>query len=322
MTARPVLAVTGATGFIGQALLDAAFADNWQPRILARRYPRDCLMPGRVIEVVPGDLNDSVALGKLVDGATAIVHLAGLIKALHAREFLTANAGGTERILRAAQAVNPAAAFLYVSSLAAREADLSPYAASKWASEEKVRELAGSRPWAIIRPPAVYGPGDTATLPLFRAAHRGLLPYPAPPNARVSLIHVDDLVAVFLAMLRQLQSGGLPSGYLAEIDDGYPGGHDWTGMLAALRQAVGHPIRSLRLPRWLVLPVAATNALLCRLRGRADVFVPAKLAELYHADWAVTPSELPKIVGWQPRFDLEKGFSNTFRWYRDHSLIT
>lgn len=322
MTDRPVLAVTGATGFIGQALLTAAFAENWQPRILVRRYPRDCLVPGRTIEVVPGDLNDPSALRRLVEGATATVHLAGLIKALHASDFLAANAGGTEQLLRAAQTANPAAAFLHVSSLAAREPQLSPYAASKRASEDKVRELAGDRPWAIIRPPAVYGPGDTATLPLFRAAHGGFLPYPAAPHARVSLIHVADLVSAILAMLRQLQDGRLPSGSLIEIDDGHPGGHDWSGMLEALRQAVGHPVRGLRLPRWLVWPVAATNALICRARGRADVFVPAKLAELYHADWVARASGLPKIAGWRPLFDLKDGFSNTFQWYRDHSFIT
>ena len=68
--------------------------------------------------------------------------------------------------------------------------------------------------------------------------------------------------------------------------------------------------------------VAATNALICRARGRADVFVPAKLAELYHADWVARASGLPKIAGWRPLFDLKDGFSNTFQWYRDHSFIT
>lgn len=322
MTTRPVLAITGATGFIGQALVRAALAANWQPRILVRRFPTDCLISGERIEVVPGDLNDPIALRTLVTDATAIVHLAGLIKALRKADFFAANAGGTAHLLHAAAAVNPAAAFLQVSSLAARAPQLSSYAASKRAGEEKVRELAGNRPWAIIRPPAVYGPGDTATLPLFQAAKRGFLPYPATAGARASLIHVVDLATALLAAAAGLTDGRLPAGYLAEIDDGQPGGHSWPDILAGLRQAVGHPVRALRLPRGLLWPIAAANAVICQWRGRPDVFVPEKLAELYHPDWVSTPSDLAEIAGWKPVFSLESGFRNTFEWYRDHSFIT
>lgn len=320
MTGRPVLAITGATGFIGQALVHAALAGDWQPRILTRRYPRDCLVPGRSIQVVPGDLNDSGALRELLDGATAIIHLAGLIKALRAADFFAANVGGTERLLQVASAANPKAALVHVSSLAAREAQLSPYAASKRASEDKVRELAGDRPWAVIRPPAVYGPGDTATLPLFLAAHRGLLPYPAAPNARVSLIHVADLARLLLATADGLSDGTLPSGRLAEVDDGQPGGYSWQDMLGGLAKAAGHPVRGWRMPRGLLVVPALANALLCRLRHRPDVFGPAKLGELYHADWVVAPTDLPLIVRWQADFHLENGFRDTFSWYREHSF--
>jgi nucleoside-diphosphate-sugar epimerase len=262
------------------------------------------------------------ALQKLVDGASAIIHLAGLIKALRAEDFLTANVGGTESLLFAAAAVNPKAAFLHVSSMAAREPQLSPYAASKRASEESVRQFAGARPWAIIRPPAVYGPGDQATLPLFKAGKSGFLPYPAKNGARVSLIHVDDLATGLLAAVRQLDTGTLESGLLAEVDDGHAGGYGWPDIIQALTVAVGHPIRSMRLPRPLLAPVAAVNALYCRLRHEADVFVPAKLNELYHPDWVVKPPSLSATCRWQPGFDLERGFADTYQWYRRNSFIT
>ena len=321
MTGRPVLAITGATGFIGQALLHAAAAGRWQPRILTRRYPGDCLVPGHSLEVVPGDLNDPTALKDLLEGATAVIHLAGLIKALRAADFFAANAGGTERLLQVAAEVNPKAAFIHVSSLAAREPQLSSYAASKRAGEDKVRDLAGDRPWAVIRPPAVYGPGDTATLPLFQAARRGLLPYPAAPGARVSLIHVADLAALLLAVAGRLADGALPSGRLAEVDDGQAGGYGWREMLEGLAKAAGHPLRSWRMPRPLLVLPAMANDLLCRLRHRPDVFGYEKLAELYHLDWVARPSDLPLIVRWQPDFHLENGFRDTFDWYRAHSFF-
>jgi nucleoside-diphosphate-sugar epimerase len=322
MSTRPVIAITGATGFIGQAVLRAAIAGGWQPRLLTRRFPRGCLVPGHSVDVVPGDLDDAQALQKLVQGASAIIHLAGLIKALNKADFLAANAGGTERLLVAAAAVNPTAAFLHVSSLAAREPQLSPYAASKRASEERVQQFVGQRPWAVIRPPAVYGPGDQATLPLFRAAKSGFLPYPAAAGARVSLIHVEDLAAAILAAVQQLHVGALATGTKVEIDDGHAGGYDWAEIIQALTLAVDHPIRSIRLPRSLLVPIAAANALYCRLRGQADVFVPAKLGELYHRDWVATESTLPETCHWKPGFDLEQGFRDTYQWYRHHSFIT
>jgi nucleoside-diphosphate-sugar epimerase len=320
VSARPVLAITGATGFIGQAVLRAAITDGWQPRLLVRRFPRGCLIAGQPVEIVLGDLNDAGALQKLMRGAKAVIHLAGLIKALRDEDFFTANAGGTENLLMAAAAANPTAPLLHVSSLAAREPQLSPYAASKRAGEEQVQRLAGDRPWAIIRPPAVYGPGDPATLPLFKAARSGFLPYPAAADARVSLIHVADLASAILAATQQLCAGGLATGTLAEIDDGQAGGHRWAEMIEALALAAARPVRSVRLPRPLLVPIAAANAAYCRFRKRADVFMPAKLAELYHRDWAAAGPGLPETCHWQPGFTLQSGFADTFQWYRNNSF--
>src|SRR5690606_40015978 len=81
-----------------------------------------------------------------------------------------------------------------VSSLAARSPDLSAYAASKRDAEKALTEIDGLD-WCAIRPPLVYGPGDRATLPLFRAMRRGLLPVPAGSGGRFSAIHADDLAA-------------------------------------------------------------------------------------------------------------------------------
>jgi nucleoside-diphosphate-sugar epimerase len=319
--ALPVLAITGATGFIGQALVHAACDNGWQPRLLVRRYPHGCLPPKHRVQVVLGDLDDAAALSELVTGATAIVHLAGLIKALTTPAFFHANADGAEALLRAAETANSPAALVHVSSLVAREPTLSPYAASKAAGEDRVRQFAGERSWAIIRPPAVYGPGDPATLPLFKAAAMGFLPYPASKDARVALIHVQDLAMVILAITRQLVAGRLPSGHCLEVDDGHADGYRWAEIIAALATAVGHPVRQCRLPRPLLWPIAAANTLRSIVTQRPEVLTIAKMAELYHQDWRAQPSNLLDPAVWSPRFSLEKGFSHTCEWYRRHSLV-
>jgi nucleoside-diphosphate-sugar epimerase len=315
-----VVAVTGATGFIGQAVIRALAQAALRPRLLVRRLPRGAL-PEQPVEIVLGDLDDLTSLEKLVTGADAVIHLAGLIKARNAADFFAANAGGTERLLSALNRVNPHAVFLHVSSLAAREPALSPYAASKRASEERVAALAGTRPWAIIRPPAVYGPGDPATLPLFQAASFGFVPYPATSGARLSLIHVADLAIAITRLTLALMSDQPPSGKCIEIDDGHPGGYEWPQLIAALRSATGRPIRTYRLPRQVMSTIALANAGKARLTGRAEVLMPHKIAELYHHDWVANRATLPAELGWCADFNLTTGFEDTLNWYRQYSWV-
>ena len=193
------------------------------------------LSPYHRFELVLGDLADTTALERLVRGADAIIHLGGLVKALRREDFYTANEGGTERLLRAAATAAPGAMLVHVSSLAAREPRLSPYCDSKHRAELMVQALAGDRIWTILRPPAVYGPGDREIRPMFQAARLGLVPYPAAPGAALSMIHVADLAEAIAACLTR--SG--PPQATFEIDDGVPGGYRWPDILSALGEAVG-----------------------------------------------------------------------------------
>ncbi|TDQ81466.1 nucleoside-diphosphate-sugar epimerase [Dongia mobilis] len=313
---RGIVAVTGATGFVGAALTARLLAEGWRVRILTRRLPQAVLGPDRHVEIVLGDLDDRDALHRLVSGATAIIHCAGVVKALSPAEFATVNAGGTECLLAEA-AREPAARLIHISSLAARAPHLSPYAASKRAAEEMVEARAGQRDWVILRPPAIYGPGDRELLPLFQAAKLGLVTYPAARNARVSVVHVTDLAAAIAALL------DTPAWQerLIEIDDGAPAGHDWVGILSALAGACGRSPVGIRVPRPLFLPIAAAASLRASLIRRPMVLSLAKVAELYHPDWVAGGPRLTEMVNWQPAFGLAEGFRDTAAWYRRHSLL-
>lgn len=315
MTRR--IAITGASGFIGHHLVKVVREKGWRPKLLLRRHPGDLLRPQDVLDVVIGDLFDRAALERLVEGVDAIVHLAGVVKAQNAAEFSAINDQGTERLLAAAAAVNPGAPLVHLSSLAAREPALSPYAASKWAAEEKVARLASARPVAILRPPAVYGPWDQELLPLFRLARLGLLPYPAAPGARFSAIHAADLAGAIGALLQN----GWRSGLCLEIDDGAEGGHDWNEVTAILSRLAGKKLAAIRLPRSAMTPIAFSVQMLGRLTGRAMILSNAKLNELYHPDWVARLSLDSPIDHWRPAFPLALGFADSWAWYRAQGLL-
>jgi nucleoside-diphosphate-sugar epimerase len=312
-----LVAVTGATGFVGAEAVRHLAQAGWRVRILTRRMPQAALMPDHQIEVVLGDLDDQASLERLVSGCDAIVHSAGLVRALRPLDFFRVNEGGTVRLLQAAAKKARDARFVQISSLAAREPLLSPYAASKRAAEDKLPAFAGTRDWIALRPAAVYGPGDHELLPLFKAAKLGLLAYPASPDARVSTIHVSDLAAAITALLAT-PSWPHP---VIELDDANPGGHDWPEINHTLGLCFDRQPFACRLPRALMALVAGGATLVSRLSKNPQVLSSDKVSELYHSDWVASGPRLGDFAAWQPRFDLASGFADTLSWYRAESLL-
>lgn len=299
MVAPLRLAISGATGFVGARLLDLAIDAGHGVRALTRRPqpPRDC------VTWIDGALDVPDSLDRLVKGVDAVIHVAGVINAPDAAGFEAANVIGTSAILAAAE-VAAVARFVHVSSLAAREPDLSRYGASKARSEALV--AASPLSTAIVRPPAVYGPGDRETLELFRMAKRGQIF--VPPRGRLSLLHVDDLARLLLA----LAAPDAPA-VTIEPDDGRPGGWGHCEFGDALAQAVGSPARTIAVPRWLLLLGARIDQL---ARGSGAKLTADRVAYFCHPDWVVSPIRAAPAELWRPQIDTAAGLAGTARWYR------
>ncbi len=295
------IALTGGTGFIGTRLIDAALAGGHSLTALTRRD-----QPARDgVTWIAGSLEDRPAVARLVEGADAVIHLAGVLNARDAAGFEAGNVAGTLAMLAAATA-GAARRFVHASSLAAREPQLSLYGASK-ARAEALVERSGLD-WTIVRPPAVYGPGDRETLELFKMARLGVILMP--PSGRLSLIHVDDLVRLLLALAAE---PGAPAQILIEPDDGTPGGWTHRSFAQALGAAVG------KRPA-----ILSASAPLLRLAARADRLVrgdkakltPDRAAYFAHRDWTVDPRRACPPDLWRPRIATEQGLADTATWYR------
>lgn len=303
-------AVTGANGFIGRWLVPELARCGWRVRLLLRRDPIAPEWQHLRPEIVAGSLQDPAALENLVEGATAIIHVAGLIKAATRRRFFEVNCDGAAALARAARASAPGAHFVLISSLAAREPALSDYAASKRAGESAVRDVLGSRA-TILRPPVVYGPGDRESLRFFQVARHRWVPVPGPADARSALIHVQDLVRLIAAL-----AATEPAGSVMTAADARPQGYRRDEILGAAARAVGNASpRLLRAPGALLRAVAMAGDL-ARLFGSAAMLNSQKLREIRHADWSVPAEELARVSGWTPEFDLLTGFADAVAWYR------
>jgi nucleoside-diphosphate-sugar epimerase len=294
------LAVTGGTGFVGSHLIDVAIAAGHRVKALTRR--EQAARDG--VEWVAGDLKDGAALHRLVTEVDAVIHVAGVITALDAAGFDKGNVEGTLAMLAAATA-GGIHRFVHVSSLAAREPKLSLYGASKARSEELVRS--SGLEWAIVRPPAVYGPGDKETLELFRMAKLGLMLMP--PHGRVSLIHADDLARLLLALAGPLA----PSNILVEADDGKPGGWTHREFARELGRAVGTKPAIVSAPGLFLKLAARADQL---FRGPKAKLTVDRAAYFSHRNWVVDPKLGAPAGLWQPQMPTEQGLAQTADWYK------
>ena len=294
------LAITGGTGFVGSHLIDAALAAGHEIKALTRREQPD--RDG--VDWVLGDLGTRDALEWLVDEADAIIHVAGTINAPNAAGFEKGNVAGTLAMLAAATA-GGLRRFVHVSSLAAREPKLSHYGGSKARAEELVHS--SGLDWAIVRPPAVYGPGDRETLELFRMAKLRLMLMP--PKGRVSVIHADDLARLLLA----LAAPAAPSSMLIEPDDGKPGGWTHREFARALAVAVGTRAAVVSSPGILLRLAARADQL---LRGEKAKLTADRAAYFSHRNWVVEPKRAAPPQLWRPQIPTEQGLADTAAWYR------
>lgn len=295
------IAVTGGTGFVGQALIEQAKAQGIVVQALARKPQKR----RNGVDWIAGDLGDRRALAKLVDGTEAVIHVAGLTHAQNPAAFEDANVAGTLAVIEAAHAAG-VPRLIFVSSLSAREPGLSAYGASKARAERVVK--ASGLDWTIVRPPTVYGPRDKDVFELFRSAKWGVIP--TPKEGRSSLIHVDDLARLLLALV----PGGEGVSHMNfEPDDGKRGGWTHYELARMIGWSVGRRPKVIGLSKRTMQWAAKADGM---LRGAKAKLTLDRVGYMTHPDWVVSLGARVPAALWRPRVETREGMKATAQWYR------
>lgn len=298
------IAVTGGTGFVGSRVLALAVERGIAVSALTRRSQP----PTTGIDWVSGTLEDDAALDRLVAGADAVIHIAGVVSAPDRAGFHAGNIAGTRAILASATRAG-LKRFVHVSSLAARERDLSSYGWSKAEAEDLV--VASALEWDMVRPPAIYGPGDMDMLDLFRLARRGLALLP--PGGRLSVLEVGDLARLLLTLAETPATRAIH-----EADDGVEGGWSHADFARAIGDAVGRRVATFALPRFILSAGAQLDRL---LRGKRARLTPDRVAYFCHQDWVIDGAHRPPAALWGPHIETRAGLTATAAWYREKQLL-
>lgn len=304
------IALTGATGFIGGALARRLETIGWQIRALVRPASLGARYAGTATQWIEGDLEDIDSLRRLVNNDVyAVVHCAGAVRGASQAQFDGVNVDGVARLVQAAREQHQMPRFLLISSLAAREPHVSPYAASKRHGEDTLAATGGDMSWAVLRPSAVYGPGDKELLPLFRWIGRGIAPILGSRSARFSLLYVEDLAEAVVQWL----NSDTNERRAFELHDGHPEGYAWHDVVDTAARLYDRHVFRIQVPVVILRLLAGLNLEAAKIFGYAPMFTPGKVRELNHLNWVCDNSALTRETGWTPRVSLAEGLQRTLR---------
>jgi dihydroflavonol-4-reductase len=322
--------VTGASGFVGGHVVEALARNGLRPRCLVRQTSRLDYIKDWSPELVWGDVTSPASLEAAVEGADGVIHCAGCTLALSLQDYLRINADGCRNLYRACLAKNPAVRrIVHISSLAVygpsvdgtpvREGQerrpVSDYGRSKLAGQCIAEAHRDRLPIVILVPPAVYGPFDRAFLGLFACVRRGVVPAIGREEHRVSLIYVKDLARAALVCLESEKAAGHE--YL--LEDGQP--HTWEDITAAIgRSMQKSPVR-VRIPVPLAKAASTIIGWAARCTGKPALLDRDRLRDFLQPSWTCSSAALRADLGFAPRYTLEQGVAETYRWYTEHHWL-
>ncbi len=292
-----MILITGATGFIGSHLAARLAADGVPIRCLVRE--------GSKLDRLPKSAEIVTSLDTEVD---TVFHLAGVVKALAKSDYHAGNVALTENLLSQC-AKHPPRRFVHVSSLAATD-PVSAYAASKLAGEKLVRGSFLADRTVIIRPPVVYGPGDTEVFQFFRTVASGWIVSAGNPKQRVSMIHVDDLVQALL--LAGQCPGVAGNAYCVSNPDPV----EWRGLGELAARLMSRKARAVSLPMWAAWLAAVGSESVAQLTRKPSIVSRDKLLEARQPGWICDTAAAHRDLGFETQIPLEQGVAQTLAWYK------
>ncbi len=320
------VALTGASGYTGGRLLRALVGRGDEVAALVRPGSAGPELAASGARLVSGDLASPLALDDLVAGAQAVLHVAAVYRtAGHGDAYYRdVNVGGTDRLLEAAARAG-VARFVHTSTVgvhghveqppADETAPFAPadvYQRTKAEAESLALDFGRRRglPVAVVRPGAIYGPGETRLLKLFRAIARGRYAIVGSGRPFYHPVYIDDLVQGFLLALERPEAVGE-----AFIVAG-PRYVSQTELAELIARATGGSVLPFRVPAWpLQLAGAVCEAVLVPLglepplhRRRVDFWVKSR---------AFSIDKARRLLGYAPNVDLEEGLARTVRSYRE-----
>lgn len=320
--------LTGANGFVGSHIAEMLVQNGHNVVTLVRQASNHKWLKGLSAEFVSGDICHPHTLEKAVKGVDAIIHCAGLVRALKIENYYHVNQHGTRNLVETALCFNPhLKKFIYISSQAAmgpspdfrakhvheKENPVSDYGKSKLAGEKELVALSGKIPFTILRPAAVYGPRDKDIFIFFNLVHRGLRPKTF-EDRFIQMLFVKDLALAAISALSNKNSDD-KTYFLAEEKF-----YTWEDMSRTIAQALGKSSIPLPLPDLVLHGASFFAENISKLFGKPAVLNRQKIIEMMQTYWLADNTAAKKDL----KMDFTKldfGAKITYSWYKENNWL-
>ncbi|HTL07661.1 MAG TPA: NAD(P)-dependent oxidoreductase [Chitinophagaceae bacterium] len=317
------LLITGASGFLGYHLIEAALLQGYEVYAGVRGSSNTAHLDTTKVTIVQLDMSDIAALQNVLRqyGIGYIIHAAALTRAKTPELYNFSNALLTRNLATAALEAG-IQKFVFISSLAAigPSADGRPlkeevtpqpvtwYGRSKQLAENYLRALP-ALPFIVLRPTAVYGPREKDLFLLVQSVVRGIEVYIGRSPQKLSFVYVKDVASIAVHCLASTINGEFYN-----LSDGHV--YNQYSFADAAKKVIGKKTVRLHLPLSLIKKVAAGMDILYSRSSKTPVLNKDKVNELTAADWSCSIEKIQQQQGFRPAYNLETGMAETIEWYR------
>ncbi len=319
--------VTGASGYTGTVLVKKLVAQGASVRAIARKSSNLSPFEGLPVEWIHGDVFDPTTVAEAVNGVEYVIHVAAAYREAKITDetYHKVHIESTKLLAHAVLGSPTFKRFVHVSTVGVHghidepPADetyrFSPgdiYQRTKAEAELWIREFAAANnfPISVVRPAAIYGPGDKRLLKVFKMASKPFFPLFGRGQGLYHLIHVDDLTDIFiLAALHPAAAG-----------EAFIAGNSSPSRLQDIARTIADEIgnkgmRFVRFPAWPLFLAADLCEAICKPLGVEPPIYRRRVA-FFTKDRAFNTSKLQRLLGYTNRIGVDEGLRSTARWYR------